>query len=169
MCFKSPAIKNAPLPADGPGSESFSNIALFTILLGVPVYLAWKIGGGFKTTIFFFILTLVPLLVAFWWVASNYSPRLNEKVKLPGRPIEHYLTFKKDADKARYWGKHKIPMTTFLEMYFDGDVDFNGDCLDILEYRHDWATFNITWDLFRFILFTFAPDVIMHSRQQGSF
>lgn len=162
----SPAIKNAPLPADGPGSESFSNIALFTILLGVPVYLAWKIGGGFKTTIFFFILTLVPLLVAFWWVASNYSPRLNEKVKLPGRPIEHYLTFKKDADKARYWGKHKIPMTTFLEMYFDGDVDFNGDCLDILEYRHDWATFNITWDLFRFILFTFAPDVIMHSRQQ---
>jgi hypothetical protein len=32
-------------------------------------------------------------------------------------------------------------MQTFCEMYLDGVVDFNGDTLDILEYRHDWAHF----------------------------
>lgn len=136
------------------------------MLLGVPTYLAWKVGGGLKTTIFFALITFVPLLLAFWTVMSTYSPRINEKVKLPGRPVEHYLTFKKEADRARFSGNKKVPMQTFFELYFSGDVDFNGDCLDVMEYRHDWATFNFTWDLFRYILFTFAPDVILHNRSQ---
>lgn len=58
-------------------------------------------------------------------------------------------------------------MKTFYEMYFDGDVDFNGDCLDIMEYRHDWATFNFTVDVFKFILFNFFMDIIFHTRAQG--
>ncbi|OBT84700.1 cyclopropane-fatty-acyl-phospholipid synthase [Pseudogymnoascus sp. 03VT05] len=162
----SPAIHNPPLPADGAGNEQFNNIIFASVLLGVPTYLAWKVGGGLKTTIFFALITFVPLLLAFWTVMSTYSPRINEKVKLPGRPVEHYLTFKKEADRARFSGNKKVPMQTFFEIYFSGDVDFNGDCLDVMEYRHDWATFNFTWDLFRYILFTFAPDVILHNRSQ---
>ncbi|KFY10412.1 hypothetical protein V492_05040 [Pseudogymnoascus sp. VKM F-4246] len=162
----SPAIHNPPLPADGAGNEQFSNLIFAGVILGVPTYLAWKVGGGLKTTIFFTLLTFVPLLLAFWTVMSTYSPRINEKVKLPGRPVEHYLTFKKDADRAKYTGSSKIPLQTFFEKYFSGDVDFNGDCLDVMEYRHDWATFNFTWDLFHYILFTFAPDVLLHNRSQ---
>ena len=52
------------------------------------------------------------------------SPRKNEKAKYPGRPVEHYLTFKKQSDQAKYHGKNKIPIETFYELYFDGDVEF---------------------------------------------
>jgi cyclopropane fatty-acyl-phospholipid synthase-like methyltransferase len=133
----------------------------------VPLYLSWRIGGGLKTTIFLSVLTSIPILVGFWSMASAFSPRINEKVKYPGRPVEYYLTFRKEADKIKYRGKHKIPMQTFYEKYFDGDVTFNADCLEVLEYRHDWASFRFTVDIFRFVLFTFAPEVIMHSRSQG--
>lgn len=51
-------------------------------------------------------------------------------------------------------------------MYFNGDVDVNGDMLEVLEYRHDWTTFNFTVNTFKFIFFTFFPDVIFHTRAQ---
>lgn len=166
MRQQSPAIHNAPLPADGAGNAQFSNVALGVILLGVPWYMSWRLGGGLKTTIFFGLITTVPLLMGIWTLMSTYSPRLNEKVKLPGRPVEHYLTFKKEADRKRYSGRDKVPMQTFFEMYFNGDVDFNGDCLDIMEYRWDWATFNFTLETFRYILFEFAPAVLFHTQAQ---
>ncbi len=130
--------------------------------------MAWKVGGGLKTTIFFAVFTTIPLLAAFWIAVSSLSPRRNEKARLPGRPIEHYLTFKKSADKAKYYGKTRIPMETFHEMYFDGDVDFNGDCLEIMEYRHDWASFRLTGNLIKYFLFGMIPEVIMHTRSQGT-
>lgn len=107
------------------------------------------------------------MLASFWLVVSAISPRKNEKAKFPGRPIEHYLTFKKPSDAAKYHGRNKIPMETFHEMYFDGDVDFNGDCLEAMEYRHDWASFRFTLSLIKFVFLQFAPEVIMHTRSQG--
>lgn len=164
-----PTIKNAPLPAEGPGTESFSNKLLFSILGGVPLYLSWKVGGGLKTTLFLALITTLPLLAAFWITASTMSPRKNEKARLPGRPVEHYLTFKNPADKAKYQGRNKIPMETFHEMYFDGEVDFNGDALEVLEYRHDWANFRFTFSLIKYFLTGMLPEVIMHTRSQGKF
>ena len=58
-------------------------------------------------------------------------------------------------------------METFYEMFFDGKVDFKGDCLEIMEYRHDWASFRFTMGLFKFFLFGMIPEAIMHSRSQG--
>lgn len=142
---------------------------LISILAGIPLYLSWKLGAGLKTAIFLAIFTTAPLLAAFWIAVSSVSPRKNEKARYPGRPIEHYLTFKKPADKAKYHGKNKIPLETFHEMYFDGDVDFNGDCLEVMEYRHDWANFRFTLSLIRFFLFQFIPEMIMHTRSQGMF
>jgi hypothetical protein len=162
-----PAIKNAPLPADGPGNEQFSNIALFSILGGVPLWMSWKVGGGWKTWLFFAIIVDLPLLAAFWMAASAFSPRKTDKASFPGKPIEHYLTFKKAADKDKYNGKTTIPMETFHEKYFDGDVDFNGDCLEIMEQRHDWANFRFTISLIRYFLTGMIPEVIMHTRSQG--
>jgi cyclopropane-fatty-acyl-phospholipid synthase len=164
--LKFAAINNPPLPAEGPGNESFSNLFLVALLLGIPIFVARSLGGGLKTTVFFFFVFLLPILIVFWAVASAYSPRINDKAKLPGRPIEHYITFKKEEDRQRWSGRNKIQMKTFYEMYFDGDVDFNGDVLEILEYRHDWASFAFTWPVFKFILFTFARDMLFHSREQ---
>lgn len=139
---------------------------LLGLLLGVPTWLAWNLGGGFKTTVFFFIVLLFPLLIVYWTITSRISPRTNEKARLPNRPIEEYLTFKNEADRLRWNGRRKIPMQVFIEKYLEGEVDLNGDCLDILEYRHDWANWAFTWSLFRFILLGFGLDVLFHTREQ---
>ncbi|KAJ5116818.1 hypothetical protein N7456_001166 [Penicillium angulare] len=162
----SAAIHNAPLPADGPGNEGFSNILLGAAILGAPGFITWLFGAGLKTFIFFLLVTVLPVLVAFWTYHSTFSSRTNEKVKLPGRPIEYYLTFKREEDKAKYNGRNKVPLQALAEMYLDGNVDFNGDILEVLEYRHDWANFSFTMDLFKFIVFTFFVDVIFHTKAQ---
>ncbi|KAF2142126.1 uncharacterized protein K452DRAFT_249945 [Aplosporella prunicola CBS 121167] len=161
-----PAIKNAPLPADGAGSDSFNNNILFALLGGIPLYLTFKFSGGIKTWIFFAILCAIPILMAFWTVASTMSPRKNEKARFPGKPVEHYLEFHSEDDRDKYYGKNKIPMETFHEKYFAGEVDFKGDCLEVLEYRHDWADFRFTLGLFWFFLTGMMPEVIMHTRSQ---
>ncbi|KAJ9151790.1 Cyclopropane-fatty-acyl-phospholipid synthase [Pleurostoma richardsiae] len=161
-----PCIKNAPLPVDAAGSENFSVFVLIGVIVLVPLWLSWKVGGGTKTAIFFGLFTSIPLLSGYWLVVSAISPRKNEKAKYPGRPVEHYLTFKKPEDRAKYRGNNKIPMETFHEMYFDGKVDFNGDCLEVMEYRHDWASFRFTLGLIKFFLFGMIPEVIMHTRSQ---
>ena len=134
----------------------------------VPAYFAFKVGGGPFTWIFFAIFTSIPILAAFWAVASTISPRKNEKARFPGRPIEHYLQFKNEKNRDKYHGKSKIPMETFHELYFDGEVDFKGDALEVMEYRHDWASFRFTISLFRFFLTGMMPEVIMHTRSQGT-
>lgn len=58
-------------------------------------------------------------------------------------------------------------METFHEMYFDGDVDFNGDALDALEYRHDWASFRFTLSLCWFFFTGMLPELVMHTKSQG--
>ncbi|KAI9701348.1 MAG: Sphingolipid C9-methyltransferase 2 [Bogoriella megaspora] len=161
-----PAIKNAPLPADAAGSETFSNIALFSLLAVIPFFISRQIGGGFYTWILLAALTAIPILMVFWTLASSLSPRKNEKAKYPGAPVEHYLTFHNDSDRANYRGKNKIPMETFYEMYFDGKVDFNGDALEAMEYRHDWASWRFTLGLYRHFLTGFIPEMIVHSKSQ---
>ena len=105
--------------------------------------------------------------MVFWIIASSMSPRKTEKARFPGLPMERYLHFHSEADRVKYRGRSKIPMETFYEMYFDGQVDFKGDALDVMEYRHDWASFRFTWGLFRFFLTGFLPEAIMHTRSQG--
>ncbi|KAK9457579.1 S-adenosyl-L-methionine-dependent methyltransferase [Dipodascopsis uninucleata] len=162
----SPAIKNAPLPADGPGSKHFNNYILFSLIFFVPYYASSLVHGGIKTFFLFFTLLAIPVLASYWSVMSSFSPRLNQKAKFPGKGVEHYLDFHDEQDKVKYSGSNKIPMETFHEMYFDGKVSFKGDCLDILEYRHDWASFRFTISLYRFFLTGMIPEVIMHSRSQ---
>ncbi|MCJ1309929.1 Sphingolipid C9-methyltransferase 2 [Agyrium rufum] len=161
-----PAIKNAPLPADAGGAEGFSNTLLFTLLALVPGYFAFKLSGGLFTFLFFALFTSIPIVVSFWAIASRITPRKNEKARYPGRPVEHYLHFPKESDRAKYHGKSKIPMETFHEMYFDGEVDFKGDALEVMEYRHDWASFRFTISLFKFFFFGMIPEVLMHTRSQ---
>ncbi|QPG76057.1 hypothetical protein FOA43_003443 [Brettanomyces nanus] len=161
-----PAIKNAPLPADGGGAKNFSNKMLFAIMLIVPFYVTRRLGLGFKSFIFFGLLFALPILLTYWTVLSTYSPRLNEKVKFPNRGVEFYLDFHDPSLAAKYHGSHKIPMETFHQLYFAGQVSFKGDALDVMEYRHDWAQFSFTLSLFKFFLFGFIPEVIMHTRSQ---
>ncbi|GFF50294.1 probable fatty acid methyltransferase [Aspergillus udagawae] len=166
---RSPAIKNAPLPADGAGNDSWSNVLLVILLIAVPWCISSQIGGGLVLALFVAICTAVPILMGYWSIFSATSPRLNEKVKLPGRPVEYYLNFHKESDRLRYRGRRRIPMEIFYEKYFRGEVEFkHGDCLDNLECRHDWASFSFSWGVFRHFLFGFVPELIVHSRSQAN-
>ena len=44
--------------------------------------------------------------------------------------------------------------------------NIQGDVLEILEQRHDWATFNFTPELFKYVLTRLIPEVIVHSQSQ---
>lgn len=128
-----------------------------------------SLGGTITTTIITFLLTAIPITIAFWFFSSIFTLRRNTKVILPGRPIESYLKFHKASDAKIYKGVNKkISLEVFIEMYFKGDVDFNGDALEVLEWRHDWASFRFTAGLFRHVFLGFAPEVIMHTRSQGN-
>jgi hypothetical protein len=135
--------------------------------LGVPAYITWSWGMGLKTFIFLALILCLPILGPFWWLTSEFAPRKNEKAKLPGKPIEHYLKFAKAEDRDAYFGKKQIPIETFQEKYFDGDIELNGDMLDILEWRHDWSKPRFTLGLIKHFLFGMIPEMIVHSKSQG--
>ncbi|PGH18647.1 hypothetical protein AJ80_04394 [Polytolypa hystricis UAMH7299] len=162
----SPAIKNGPIPIDDAGGESFSNTLLFSLLVLIPAAISWKLGARLLMTLFVALFTTLPILIAYWTYASTFSPRTNRKARSPGRPVEYYLNFKDEGARKKYQGPSKIPMQTFAEMYFNGEVDFKGDALEVLEYRHDWASFRFTIGIFRFLLVNFFPEVLLHSRSQ---
>merc|ERR1712130_647514 len=110
--------------------------------------------------------TGVPITVGYWTLISIYGPRKNEKVTLPGKDIEEYITIKDLELRKQYNGKEKIPMQIFHDAYFEGKIDFNGDVLDIMEQRHDWASFRFTPELFKHVFTVLIPDVLFHSQSQ---
>ena len=125
-----PAIKNAPLIGLAEGNGSFNNLHLAGLLLVVPyllkIFLPIIKYGGTKTYLFLFILTAAPTAVGYWTFSSIYGSRRNEKVALPGKDIEEYITIKDPELKKLYKGKEKIPMQIFHDAYFDGKIDFKG-------------------------------------------
>lgn len=128
-----PAIKNAPLEGLAEGNGSFSNVHLAILVVVVP-WLAKRIlpvvnRGGFKTYVFMLLLLGVPTTLAYWTVMSMVGRRKNEKILLPGRAIEEYMTINDDELKAKYHGTNKIPMQVFHDAYFEGKIDFNGTFL----------------------------------------
>jgi hypothetical protein len=131
-----PNFKNAPLVGLAEGNGSFSNYVLASLVLGVPWLLKRVLPivnrGGSKTYLFLTALLGLPVTVAYWTLMSMFGPRKNEKVVLPGKDIEEYITIKDPELKVRYHGKEKIPMQTFHDAYFDGKIDFNGTPLFII-------------------------------------
>jgi sphingolipid C9-methyltransferase len=183
-----PAIKNAPIEGLAEGNGSFNNIHLALLVIVVP-WLTKKVlpivnRGGFKTYLFMILLLGIPVTVAYWTFMSMYGKRKNEKIILPERNLEEYLTIHDPELKARYHGKEKIPMQVFHDAYFEGKIDFNGnvfstvpcsllipcsplgDVLDVMEQRHDWAKMVFTLELFKYVFFTFIPEVIKHTESQ---
>jgi hypothetical protein len=137
-----PAIANAPLPAEG--SASFSNLHLAIVSLVAPwlVQRLLPFRTGWTTYFVLLVLLFLPVTIAYWTFISKYGGRLNEKVPFPGKPQESYFEIK-STTLEKYKGK-KIPMQIFHDAYFDGKIEFKGDVLDVMEYRHDWASFEFT-------------------------
>ncbi|CAK5271046.1 unnamed protein product [Mycena citricolor] len=152
------------------GNGAFSNYHLAALVLLVPYVVKSFVPlvnrGGLKTYLVLMVLTGVPTTIAYWTLMSTYGGRKNEKVLFPGKDIEEYITIKDPELKKLYYGKNKIPMQVFHDAYFEGKIDFNGDVLDVLEQRHDWAKFTFTPELFKYVFLNFLPEVIVHSQSQ---
>ncbi|KAG6855824.1 hypothetical protein H0H87_010435, partial [Tephrocybe sp. NHM501043] len=92
----SPAIKNAPLVGLAEGNGAFNNLHLAASIVVVPYllksFLPLVNRGGLKTYLFLLVITGVPTAVAYWTFISTYGPRRNEKVRLPAKDIEEYIT-----------------------------------------------------------------------------
>lgn len=124
------AIKNAPLVGLAEGNGSFSNVHLAILIVVVP-YVVKSFTpivkyGGFKTYLFLLLLLGAPTAVCYWSFMSIYGGRKNEKVQLPGKDIDEYITINDPELKKLYKGKEKIPMQVFHDAYFEGKIDFKG-------------------------------------------
>jgi hypothetical protein len=173
-----PAIANAPLPAEG--SASFSNIHLAIAVLAVPWIFTKLLPFRTGWTSYFILTALLflPVTGGYWIFMSKYGERINEKVPLPGRPLDHYIELK--SLTMRQWEGKMIPMQIFHDAFFDGKAEFKGDVLEVMEYRHEWASFEFTMEvrlhissisgscqqLFRFVFTNLIPEVIIHSQSQ---
>jgi hypothetical protein len=135
------SIKNAPVVGLAEGNAQFSNYHLAALVLVVPYivksFLPLINRGGWYTYWFIFLLTGLPTTIGYWTLMSTYGARKNEKVTLPGKDIEEYITIKDPELKKLYNGKNKIPMQIFHDAYFEGKIDFNGEIFfSIAERRY---------------------------------
>lgn len=124
------AIKNAPLVGLAEGNGTFNNLHFAALILVVPYivksFIPFVKYGGFKTYLFMLVLVGPPTAVGYWSLMSVYGSRKNEKVILPGKDIEEYITIKDAELKKVYKGKEKIPMQLFHDSFFEGKIEFNG-------------------------------------------
>ncbi|KIY44320.1 sphingolipid C9-methyltransferase [Fistulina hepatica ATCC 64428] len=165
-----PTIKNAPVAGLAEGNGAFNNVHLIILVLVVPyivkAFTPFVNCGGLKTYLFLLLLTGVPTVVAYWTLISVYGRRVNEKVTLPSKNIEEYITIKDPELKRIYGGKSKMAMQVFHDAYFEGKVDIKGDVLETLEYRHDFTNMHFTPELFRYVFLRLIPDVVRHTQDQ---
>lgn len=85
---------------------------------------------------------------------------------LPGKPLSSYVEFTDKSLAAAYPDGSKIPMETWFEAYFDGKCDIKHDMLNMIETRHDWASFQFTLSQLKFFLTQWIPETLWHSRKQ---
>ena len=150
---------------EGAGSETFSTNGLYATAFLVPAIVTW----GFDLTVYHFVPMLVvmmlPIFAAFQSVSAYLLTPIRPQKDLPNLPLEHYLKIN-SPQYAQYKGNSKIPMQTFFEAYFDGDIDINCDMLELLEDRYDWARFVFTVGQITFFLSQWVPETLWHSRKQ---
>lgn len=64
--------------------HTFSYKLLMTLFSIAPLFLNWRLRGNVWTFLPVAGLTSIPVMTAFWTIASRISPRKNEKVKYTG-------------------------------------------------------------------------------------
>jgi cyclopropane fatty-acyl-phospholipid synthase-like methyltransferase len=157
-------IAEAPYVVEGAGSETFSSRNMYLTILLVPAIVQITVGLHLYWYPALLALLLIPSFAAFQIVSSQVNAPVRPQKGLAGKPLEEYLTIKNQ--KLNYSGFKKIPIETFFESYFDGDIDLKGDMLETLEARYDWASFTFTFSQAKFFLSQWVPETLWHSRKQ---
>lgn len=173
-----PAIKNAPLIVEGNGR--FSNKEFIISVILIP-YLIGKFLIPMITVTLFSISHLVliiifgaPVMILYWTLNSIYPNQNPNEILLPNNKQSSYFIFKdhqlslkyNHAEDSNANKQKKIPMQVWHDAYFDGKIQLKRDMLEVLEFRHDWAAFHMTPELFKYVATRLLPEVILHTTSQ---
>ncbi|KAI3646232.1 hypothetical protein MP228_009160 [Amoeboaphelidium protococcarum] len=157
----------APYAFEVPGFRNFNGLAFWGLNLLTPLALVQLLQTPYWSYPLFLLLTIVPTWVGYVYVDAYLKVWAHDQqVKAAGLKLTDYvkLTDAKLADK--YQGSSKIPMETFFEAYFDEKAEIRGDMLDLLEHRHDWASFHFTAGHVKFLAEHLLPEATFHTRSQ---
>ncbi|TPX64226.1 hypothetical protein SpCBS45565_g06034 [Spizellomyces sp. 'palustris'] len=150
---------------EGPGNMYFSNFQLLGSILGVPLGIVLLTGWPLAWFPFLAVLLALPVFAGYNVLYAQYAPPIRPQKGLPGKNIEDYMVMK-DKELQIYSGKKKIPIETFFENYFDEKIDIKDDMLELLEARHDWASFIWTTSQAKFFMTQWIPETLWHSKKQ---
>ena len=81
------------------------------------------------------------------------------------KAITDHVVFN-NKELAKKYSKKRIPMATFYEAYFDGDIDLKSDIFDFLADRDLFTSFSLTQKHFQWAVTNFLPEVLIHSQEQ---
>jgi cyclopropane fatty-acyl-phospholipid synthase-like methyltransferase len=79
--------------------------------------------------------------------------------------LRDFLTFH-DPKLERRCATGKVPMATFYEAYFDGDVDVNMNIRELLRRRNELVSYRLTPGHGRWFVSNFLPEVTIHTKSQ---
>jgi sphingolipid C9-methyltransferase len=154
----------APFVVEGAGFETFSTRNMYLTIFTVPLAIQWIVGFSMYAYPVILALLAIPCFAAFQIMSSKHNAPLRPQKNLAGKKLQDYLEIK--SLKLQSYKNSKIPMETFFESYFDGDIDIKGDMLQVLEGRYDWAAFTFTVSQAKFFLSQWVPETLWHSRKQ---
>ena len=150
---------------EGAGSGTFDANLLYATAVLVPAALTWGLDLSMIYFVPMFIILSLPIFALFQVISASTLAPIRFQKGLSNKPLEHYLKIN-NPEYAQYKEYSKIPMETFFEAYFDGDIDIKHDMLDLLENRYDWARFVFTMGQVKYFLSQWVPETLWHSRKQ---
>lgn len=102
----------------------------------------WKLGLAY--------VPVIPILQYLWF---NYV-----YMRAQPAPTSKYLTFN-DASLRKQFGSARIPMSTLVDAYISGKVDFNGDCFQILDqHRDEFVNYKVSWVQVKWLIRQLFPN-----------
>ncbi|OAV96807.1 hypothetical protein PTTG_03542 [Puccinia triticina 1-1 BBBD Race 1] len=158
------------------GNGRFSNKEFVLACIFVPYFVGkFLVPGitiGFLSYghIFLMIVLAPAVMISYWALSSIYPSQVTNQVTLPNNKQSSYFIFK-DAKLSQAYnpnnpGSKRIPMQVWHDAYFEGKIEIKRDMMELLEYRHDWAAFHMTPELFKYVVTRLLPEVILHTTSQ---
>ena len=83
-------------------------------------------------------------------------------------PRDNNLVQFKDKNLEKRCLRGTIPMETFYEAYFAGDLDIEGNIFDFMRSRNEFVKYKLTTGHLKWVITNFIPEVAIHSKKQDT-
>jgi len=92
-------------------------------------------------------LVYVPLLTLAIYLYYDFV-----HLNTPPAKTTDFITFKNNKLQGR-WGKRKVPMHMLVSWFLNDEIEFKGDCLEVLDkHREEFIDWRPNWDLYMFLI-----------------